>query len=251
MVGLRERSWVYSATAAAAWSNDRRMLSGPATPVMSNMNVTRGERALPGRRRGVPLRLGRGRTDLGQRRRDCRADRARRALGARRRVAVAAGLAEGPARDAFLQGAAEAHRAPVLAAQRVADLGARHLAAFLQQVLDQRYLAVQPVLHLVGVVGRARGRRRPAGDARAAAPAARRVRAHRTPPRFVTSSPAWNGTAVVSPPVNGSRCSPGSSSSSPCADSGGAMSSRSRCAASTPIVAWITPPAIITIAPTR
>ena len=53
------------------------------------------------------------------------------------------------------------------------------------------------------------------------------------------------------PTVCGSASSPGSSSSSPCADSGGAMSSRSRWADSTPIVAWMMPPTIITIAPTR
>src|SRR5215217_1763523 len=68
------------------------------------------------------------------------------------RVAVAAGLPERAALDALLQGAAEAQRAPVLAAEPVADLVLRQLPLLAEEVLDQRDLAPEPPLVLVLVV---------------------------------------------------------------------------------------------------
>src|SRR3712207_3183257 len=75
----------------------------------------------------------------------------------RRRVPPAAGAAELAAPDAGLQRAPEPHRAPVLAAQRVADVALGGLAALLPEVLDQRDLTVEPPLVLVAVLRRGRG----------------------------------------------------------------------------------------------
>src|SRR5215216_3791995 len=171
------------------------------------------------------------------------------------RVAVAAGLPERAALDALLQGAAEAQRAPVLAAEPVADLVLRQLPLLAEEVLDQRDLAPQPPLVLVLVVLRD-PRKRGVGRA-----------AHRSPPvgrllvvggvsAGVSSPRAKRGACAVPrpsprPSVYGSASSPGSAISSSVAERGGAMSSRSRRAASTPIVAWMMPPTIITAAPTR
>src|SRR4051812_45168176 len=74
-----------------------------------------------------------------------------------RRVAAAPHPAERAALDALLQRVAEAHRPPVLTSQRVTDVAARHLAAVLEQVLDQRQLAIEPELVLVGVTRRRAG----------------------------------------------------------------------------------------------
>src|SRR5215213_1996223 len=183
-------------------------------------------------------------------------------------VPVAPDLAERATLQAVLERAAEAHRAPVLAAERLADRVLAHLALVLEQVLDEGDLAVAPELHLLLVVLGAGGGRRPAGEARPRAPLAGGLRAHRltsggtvgfsaaSPPSGAAVSRSNRGDVVrclrpsSGASVYGSCCSPGSSSSSPVADSGGAMSSRSRPAASTPIVAWMRPPTIITTAPT-
>src|SRR3954468_9868260 len=77
----------------------------------------------------------------------------------RGRVAVVARLPEGALLDALLERVAEAHRAPVLAAQRVADLVLLELALVLEQVRDQRQLTVEPPLVLVGVPRRGAGER--------------------------------------------------------------------------------------------
>src|SRR3954453_21548366 len=94
------------------------------------------------------------------------------------RVAVARGLAERAALDALLQGLAEAQRPPVFAPERVTDVAALHLALLVEEVLDERDLAVGPELHLVFVVGGASGVRRPAGDALGFAARFRARRAH-------------------------------------------------------------------------
>src|SRR3954469_20258803 len=151
-------------------------------------------------------------------------------------VPVVPALAEGAALDALLERRSKAHRTPVLTAQPLADLLAVQLALLLQEVVDERDLALEPVLVLVGIL------RRGAGE--------RGVSAHCSPPEAWMLSPRakrpWPRSSVY-----GSASSPGSSSSSCVAESGGAMSSRSRPAASTPISAWMTPPTIITTAPTR
>src|SRR5829696_5900698 len=90
--------------------------------------------------------------------------------GSGRRVPVAADLAERAALNPLLERVAETHGAPVLAAELVADRAAVVLALFLEQVLDQRDLAVQPPLVLFLVDARGRRER---GVAR---------RAHRSPP---------------------------------------------------------------------
>src|SRR3954452_12824768 len=163
------------------------------------------------------------------------------------RVAVVARLPEGALLDALLERVAEAHRAPVLAAQRVADLVLLELALVLEQVRDQRELTVEPPLVLVGVARRGAGERRvgaahrsaPVGSWTVGSSVSRTKRGACSVPR---PSPR--------PSVYGSASSPGSSSSSVVADSGGAMSSRSRPADSNPIVAWMIPPMIITPAQT-
>src|SRR5215216_678056 len=71
--------------------------------------------------------------------------------GPRGRVAVAARSAERAALHALPERAAEAQRAPVLAAQPVADLALVHLPLLLEEVLDQGELAPEPPLVLVGV----------------------------------------------------------------------------------------------------
>src|SRR3954464_4567961 len=86
-----------------------------------------------------------------------RLGQARALLG--RRVTVVAGLAEGAAVDALLEGVAEAHRPPVLAAERVADLAPAQLALVLEEVRDQRQLTFEPPLVLVGAARRAAGER--------------------------------------------------------------------------------------------
>src|SRR3954452_16974937 len=159
-------------------------------------------------------------------------------------VPVAPRLLERAALHALLERVAEAHRPPVLAAQGVADRAPVQLALVLEQVLDQRQLAVEPPLVLV----RVRRRRGGAGEWCEAA--------HRSV-LVVVSFVARSKRGACSvprpsprPSVYGSASSPGSSISSVVADSGGAMSSRSRPAASTPISACTMPPKIITTAPT-
>src|SRR3954453_20717696 len=172
------------------------------------------------------------------------------------RVPAAADLADRAALDGLLERVTEAQGTPVLAAELVADLAAVHLTLLPEEVLDQRDLAVEPPLVLVLVDARGRRER---GVAR---------RAHRSPPlgRVLDAvscvAPSCSplrekrGACAVPrpssrPTVYGSASSPGSSISSCWAESGGAMSSRSRCADSTPIVACTMPPKIITIAPMR
>src|SRR5919108_5703187 len=93
----------------------------------------------------------------------------------RGRVAIAPDLPERAAVDALLERLAEAQRPPVLAAECVADRALVQLALVLEQVLDERDLAVGPELELVLVVLRAGDVRRPAGDARAPALGGRRA----------------------------------------------------------------------------
>jgi DNA-binding transcriptional ArsR family regulator len=85
--------------------------------------------------------------------------------GLRRRVPVPAHLAERAAVDALAQRGAEAHRSPVLAAERLADGVLVQLAAIAEQVLDERDLAVRPELELLLVVLGGRDVRRPGGHA--------------------------------------------------------------------------------------
>src|SRR3954452_19421406 len=75
-------------------------------------------------------------------------------VGSAGRVAAATDPAEVPALDALLERVAEAHRAPVLAPERLADLVARELTAVFEQVLDQRELAGEPPVVLFGIARR-------------------------------------------------------------------------------------------------
>src|SRR3954454_9850796 len=75
-------------------------------------------------------------------------------VGSAARVTAAADPAELAALDALLERVAEAHRPPVLAPEGLADLVARELTAVLEQVLDQRQLAAEPPVGLVGIARR-------------------------------------------------------------------------------------------------